>query len=41
LAIVLLLIFFLPQLALAHHGGSEYDMSKTVVFKAKRSHALK
>jgi hypothetical protein len=25
----------LPPLALAHHGGSEYDMSKTVVFKAK------
>jgi hypothetical protein len=27
--------FLITQLALAHHGGSEYDMSKTVVFKAK------
>jgi Family of unknown function (DUF6152) len=35
LAIVLFLVFFLPQLALAHHGGSEYDMTKTVVFKGK------
>jgi hypothetical protein len=25
----------LPQLALAHHGGSEYDLGKTVEFKAK------
>jgi hypothetical protein len=35
LAIVFLLVFLLPQFALAHHGGSEYDMSKTVVFKGK------
>jgi hypothetical protein len=35
LAVVLFLVFFLPQLALAHHGGSEYDMTKTVVFKGK------
>ncbi len=25
----------LPQLALAHHGGAEYDLTKTVEFKAK------
>jgi len=25
----------LPQLALAHHGGAEYDLGKTVEFKAK------
>jgi hypothetical protein len=36
LAILLFLAFLvLPQLALAHHGGSEYDMSKTVEFKGK------
>jgi hypothetical protein len=35
LAIVFFLVFVLPQLALAHHGGSEYDMSKTVEFKGK------
>jgi hypothetical protein len=35
LALVLFLVIFLPQLALAHHGGSEYDMTKTVVFKGK------
>ena len=31
------LVFFLVflQLALAHHGGAEYDLSKTVEFKAK------
>ncbi|HUI78311.1 MAG TPA: DUF6152 family protein [Bryobacteraceae bacterium] len=28
----------LPQLALAHHGGAEYDLSKTVEFKAKLTH---
>ena len=27
--------FLLPQLALAHHGGNEYDLGKTVEFKAK------
>src|SRR6185295_20173827 len=25
----------LPHLALAHHGGAEYDLGKTVEFKAK------
>jgi hypothetical protein len=35
LAVVFFLALLLPQLALAHHGGSEYDQSKTVVFKAK------
>ena len=35
LAIVFFLVFLLPQFALAHHGGSEYDMSKTVEFKGK------
>jgi hypothetical protein len=27
--------FFLPQLALAHHGGTEYDLRATVEFKGK------
>ena len=33
----LLFVFvaFLPHLALAHHGGAEYDLSKTVEFKGK------
>jgi hypothetical protein len=35
LVIVLFLVFVLPQFALAHHGGAEYDMSKTVEFKGK------
>ncbi len=35
LASVFSLAFLLPQLVLAHHGGSEYDMSKTVEFKGK------
>ena len=35
LSIVLFLVSLLPRLALAHHGGSEYDMTKTVEFKAK------
>jgi hypothetical protein len=35
LTIVFFLVFLLPQFALAHHGGSEYDMSKTVEFKRK------
>jgi hypothetical protein len=30
-----LLAVLLPQLALAHHGGNEYDLGKTVEFKAK------
>src|SRR5579862_5214955 len=29
------ILFFAPVLALAHHGGSEYDMSKTVEFHGK------
>jgi hypothetical protein len=29
------LVFLPPQPALAHHGGAEYDMTKTEVFKAK------
>jgi hypothetical protein len=32
---VFFLVFLLPQLALAHHGGSEYDLRTTVEFKAK------
>jgi len=34
-AAVLLVLFLLPQLALAHHGGSEYALNQTVEFKAK------
>jgi uncharacterized protein DUF6152 len=30
-----LVAFLRPQLALAHHGGAEYDLGKTVEFKAK------
>ena len=37
-AIALFLISLLPQIVLAHHGGSEYDMSKTVVYKGKLTH---
>jgi hypothetical protein len=33
--LVAVLLILLPRLALAHHGGSEYDQSKTVVFKGK------
>jgi hypothetical protein len=35
LAIVFLLALVFPGLALAHHGGVEYDLSKTVEFKGK------
>jgi hypothetical protein len=35
LSTALVLVSLLPQLALAHHGGAEYDMTKTVVFKGK------
>jgi hypothetical protein len=35
LALVGFLVFPLSQLAFAHHGGSEYDQSKTVEFKGK------
>ena len=34
-AIAFFVVFLLPRLALAHHGGSEYDLCKTVEFKAK------
>ena len=34
----LFLVFLLPQFALAHHGGAEYDMKKTVVYKGKLTH---
>jgi uncharacterized protein DUF6152 len=34
-AIVFFFVFLLPNLALAHHGGAEYDHDKTVEFKAK------
>ena len=30
-----LVVFLRPQAALAHHGGAEYDLGKTVEFKAK------
>ena len=33
--LVFFLVSLLPQFALAHHGGAEYDMHKTVVFHAK------
>jgi hypothetical protein len=35
LAVVFFLVFVLPSLARAHHGGSEYDLGKTVEFKGK------
>ena len=35
LTALFLLAAVAPQLALAHHGGSEYDQSKTVEFKGK------
>jgi hypothetical protein len=35
LSIVLFLVSLLPQLAFAHHGGAEYDMKTTVVYKGK------
>src|SRR5262245_32175240 len=28
-------VFLVPYLALAHHGGSEYELNRTVEFKAK------
>jgi hypothetical protein len=33
--IPLILVFASPWLALAHHGGAEYDLAKTVEFKGK------
>jgi hypothetical protein len=35
--IALIALLFLPQLALAHHGGAEYDLRATVEFKGKLS----
>lgn len=35
LAIAFFLLTVAPELVLAHHGGAEYDMSKTVEYKAK------
>ena len=35
LAVVFFLVFVIPSLALAHHGGAEYDLGKTVEFKGK------
>ena len=34
-AIVFVVVFLLPRIALAHHGGSEYELNRTVEFKAK------
>jgi Family of unknown function (DUF6152) len=34
-AIAFLLVFIFPWLLLAHHGGAEYDLNKTVEFKGK------
>ena len=34
-AVLSLVVFLRPQEALAHHGGAEYDLGKTVEFKAK------
>src|SRR5690242_14740580 len=34
-AITVLAILLSPQLVFAHHGGAEYDLGKTVEFKAK------
>jgi hypothetical protein len=33
--VVFVIVFFLPRLALAHHGGAEYELNRTVEFKAK------
>jgi hypothetical protein len=35
LALLFLLALVFPGLALAHHGGAEYDLTKTVEFKGK------
>jgi hypothetical protein len=35
LAVLFLLVLVFPRLALAHHGGAEYDLTKTVEFKGK------
>src|SRR5262249_13799239 len=34
-SIVLICAVFLSQIASAHHGGAEYDLTKTVEFKGK------
>jgi len=38
LALVFFLVLIFPTLAPAHHGGSEYDLGKTVEFKGKLTH---
>jgi hypothetical protein len=35
LAILFFLILLSPEFAIAHHGGAEYDLSKTVEYKGK------
>src|SRR5438128_4510321 len=34
-AVVFVMLCLLPELALAHHGGAEYELNRTVEFKAK------
>src|SRR5216110_691701 len=34
-ALALMVILAVSQVAFAHHGGAEYDLGKTVEFKAK------
>ena len=36
LVVISLFLFLLPQIALAHHGGSEYTLNQTVEFKAAK-----
>jgi hypothetical protein len=38
LALAFFLVFVVPTLAFAHHGGAEYDLSQTVAFKGKLTH---
>src|SRR5215813_5570286 len=33
--VVLVVVILLPAVAIAHHGGAEYDLGKTVEFKGK------
>ena len=34
-AVAFVVVFLLPRIALAHHGGTEYELNRTVEFKAK------
>src|SRR5215467_9459457 len=34
-AVIVLIVLLCSQFAMAHHGGAEYDLGKTVEFKAK------